>query len=313
LATSVYDADNQLTSRQFTGNSGTLRVDYAYTNAGELSTTTRYSDLAGTTKVGDTLETYDSAGRLTNLENRDGTGTVLAYYTYTYDLTDRMTTKVENGTTTSYSYDADNQLIKDGGNATLTYDSTGNRTNTGYATGTGNQMSNDGARTYTYDAAGNVIKKSKGASAETWVYTYDVNNQLLTAKDEATDGGTLLGEVDYSYDVFGNRLSRTQFDGSMTTVAYDRFGYDGWDTAKPDPTGNENFDNWVDLNGSNALAARRIYGSGFDDLAASTTPRSASITTGPASTTRPTAASIPPIPWASMPAMRICMATWGMT
>jgi hypothetical protein len=42
LTTSSYDGANQLTQRQFTGNGGTLRIDYGYTDRGELSTTTRY-------------------------------------------------------------------------------------------------------------------------------------------------------------------------------------------------------------------------------------------------------------------------------
>ncbi len=39
---------------------------------------------------------------------------------------------------------------------------------------------------------------------------------------------------------------------------------DGWDKAKPTPVGTENFDTWVDLDGSNVLVNRRIYGPDFD-------------------------------------------------
>jgi len=35
-----------------------------------------------------------------------------------------------------------------------------------------------------------ITKKCKGASAETWVYTYDHNDQMLTAVKSATDGGS---------------------------------------------------------------------------------------------------------------------------
>jgi hypothetical protein len=63
-------------------------------------------------------------------------GTVLANYTYVYDAADRLEAKVENGTGTSYSYDTASQLTQDGA-ATFGFDATGNRTNAGYATGTG--------------------------------------------------------------------------------------------------------------------------------------------------------------------------------
>lgn len=36
-----------------------------------------------------------------------------------------------------------------------------------YATGAGNRMSNDGVWTYTYDAPGNLTKKSKGTTSDT--------------------------------------------------------------------------------------------------------------------------------------------------
>ncbi|HJZ94793.1 MAG TPA: SBBP repeat-containing protein [Gemmataceae bacterium] len=268
LATSTYDGAGRLTKREFTGNGATLRIDYGYTNRDELNSVTRYSDLAGSTKVGDTLNTFDPGGRLTNRQHRNGSNTVLWNATYTYDLADRLTAKVENNATTSYSYDNTDQLTKDGSLATITYDGTGNRTNSGYATATGNRMSSDGTWTYTYDDAGNVTKKSKGASAETWNYAYDHNNQLTSAEKHATDGGALQGKADYAYDAFGNRLSRKEYDGSLTLTAEERYGLDGWDTARPEAVGTENFDVWADLDGGNALTARRVYNTGFDDLAA---------------------------------------------
>ena len=43
-----------------------------------------------------------------------------------------------------------------------------------------------------------------------------------------------------------------------------RFGVDGWATAEPKAVGNENFNDWVDLDGSNNLTMRRAFGTGFD-------------------------------------------------
>src|SRR5262249_4418240 len=120
-------------------------------------------------------------GRLTNQKEKAPLGSVFGQATYTYDNADRLTSQTLNGTLTSFSYDDTDQLTgATGGSAeTYTYDLNGNRTMTGYATGTGNRMTSDGTWTYTYDDEGNLVKKSKGASAETWTYGYDHNNQMV--------------------------------------------------------------------------------------------------------------------------------------
>jgi YD repeat-containing protein len=197
VQTSLYDAANRLTSQPFAGISTTaLREDLTYTAVGQEQTAIRYSNLAGTTKVGSTTYTYDADNRLSNLQHFNGSGTSLANYTYTYDNASRVQTEVLNGATTTYTYDNVNELTADGIN-TYTYDGTGNRNSTGYTTGTGNQLTNDGTWTYTYDAAGNLIKKSKGPSAETWTYGYDNRNELTSANKASTDGGVAILEVAY--------------------------------------------------------------------------------------------------------------------
>ena len=55
-----------------------MRFDQEYTARDQVGTITRYSDLAGTTKVGESLSTYDDAGRLENLKQKDGSGNLLA-------------------------------------------------------------------------------------------------------------------------------------------------------------------------------------------------------------------------------------------
>src|SRR4051812_16207375 len=114
-----------------------------------------------------------------------------------------MTAQKVNGTNTSYSYDAVNELTADG-STNHSYDLNGNRTDTGYTTGTANQITNDGTWTYTYDNEGNVTKKSKGTSAETWTYGYDNLNRMIWAKDSASDGGTVTTLATYVYDALGN-------------------------------------------------------------------------------------------------------------
>jgi RHS repeat-associated protein len=241
--TFVYDAANRLTSEQFGGSGQTpLRIDFSYTARDQVQTATRYSDLAGTQKVGASSYTYDAVGRLTNLQHFNGAGGSLANYTYAYDLASRLTAETDNGAAPiTYSYDATNQLLGDG-TTTHSYDLNGNRTNTGYST-TANELSNDGAWTYTYDAEGNQTGKSN--ATYTWSFGFDDHNQMLWAQQKATVGGTLLQAVTYSYDTQGRLLEEDATSGGTTTTT--RFGYGDGDNA------------WADLNGSNALQTRRLF------------------------------------------------------
>src|SRR5713101_3789990 len=97
---------------------------------------------------------------------------------------------------------------------------------TGYQTGTGNQLTNDGTWAYTYDNEGNLTKKSKGASAETWTFGYDNRNQMTWAEKRATDGGTLQLKLVEQYDVYGRRIEEDRWTSPTGTVVL-RFGYDG--------------------------------------------------------------------------------------
>jgi hypothetical protein len=110
--------------------------------------------------------------------------------------------------------------------ATYTYDGTGNRTMSGYQTGTGNQLLNDGTWTYTYDGEGALVKKSKGANAETWTYSYDNLNRLVSAKDSATDGGSATTLATYVYDALANRIEKDWWTSTAGTTTQ-RYGYDG--------------------------------------------------------------------------------------
>src|SRR5262249_35349245 len=78
VLTTVYDAANRLTSKQFGGTSQTpLRLDVTYTDRNQTASQTRYSDLAGTQKVGSSAYTYDAAMRLTNLQHKNGSDSLL--------------------------------------------------------------------------------------------------------------------------------------------------------------------------------------------------------------------------------------------
>jgi RHS repeat-associated protein len=251
VLTSVYDNANRLTTQQFGGSGQTpLRFDLGYTARNQVATLTRYSDLAGTTKVGESDYTYDAAGRLQNLQHKNGSGTLLANYTYTYDLASRVTSETFNGAApTTYVYDNTNQLTNDGTKA-YSYDANGNRTMAGYTTGADNQLTNDGVYTYTYDAEGNLTKKSKGASAETWTFSYDNRNQMTGVTERSTDGGgTLLLQATYTYNVFNRRIQEDKWvSGTGSTTV--RLAYFSDGTV------------WADLDGSNNLVTRYLHRDG---------------------------------------------------
>ena len=103
-----------------------MRIDYAYTAAGEADVVTRFADLAGTTKVGITAYGYDAAGRVTGIEHKSGSGGSLADYDYAYDDAGRLTSKTENSVVTLFGYDDAGQLTADG-SAAFAYDGFGNR------------------------------------------------------------------------------------------------------------------------------------------------------------------------------------------
>jgi hypothetical protein len=86
----------------------------------------------------------------------------------------------------------------------------------------------------------------------TWVYTYDHDDRMTSAAYSATDGGAVTVRVAYNYDVFGNRIERDVWKPNGASV--ERFAYDGRDTVKPEPVGNEEFDAWADLSGAKARA-----------------------------------------------------------
>src|SRR5438105_11488615 len=84
-----------------------------------------------------------------------------------------------------------------------------------------------------YDNEGNLTKKSR-ATGETWYYGYDNRNHLTSAKQEATDGGTLWMQATYVYDARGDRLEKDVWT-STNGLTTSRFAYDNGNV-------------WADLN-----------------------------------------------------------------
>ena len=128
---SVYDGNNRMTTRELAGTGlSTFMYSRTYTANGHYNVVSEYSDLIGTNKVGETDYTWNGSGDLTTVTFKNGTGTVLQQATYTFDAAHRATAENLNGTNTSYSYDATNQLTAAGA-SNYSYDSNGNRNMSG--------------------------------------------------------------------------------------------------------------------------------------------------------------------------------------
>jgi RHS repeat-associated protein len=255
LTVSVYDKDNELTSRKFADGTAQLRFDQGFTARGEVSSLTRYQDTAGTQQAGITSYTYDNvAGLVKSIYHYGGgtpaqpySGTVLASYVYSYDPVNLLKTQqVNGGAVLTYVYDNANEVTADG-LVTYTWDNAGNRNNANFSQGSnkGNQLATDGTWTYSYDAEGNVVQKSKGPSGETWVFTYDNANELTSAEDRPTPNGVASIHIDYKYDALGHMVERIVTSGGTTTTQAYSYDTDG--------------NVWADTDGSGNLQVRRLY------------------------------------------------------
>jgi len=270
---STYDWANRLVSEVY-AQSGqpTMRIDQAYDWDGRIEEQTRYSDAAGTDVVAVTQWSYDAKSEVTEEKDTNADGAIIADFKYQYDPAGEVTQEINDGVTSNFTYDDLGEVTSDG-TASDSYDANGNRTNTSYATGPKNELLSDGTWDYSYNADGDMTKKVNIATEETWTYGYDAKNELVQVQEWAEDPSVvntayLEQEIDYKYDPFGNRLEEdvTTYSGQTGTTVVTRFGYDGWNPAKGAPTGNENYDVWADLNGTNNLQTRYLRGDLVDQL-----------------------------------------------
>ncbi len=196
--TYTYNAANELTALTEPGGAQTI---FTY-DANHNRTSTAYPN--GVTMT----MTYDSSGRLTEITGKDGSGTVLSSYSYSYadpvtgyDTHLRQSMTDTAGNVTEYTYDVLNRLLeaktKDSGGTVIddyqyTYDGAGNRltqtingTTTSYTYNNANELTSDGSITYSYDANGNLTGNSAGLSL-----SYNALNQTASI---APPGGSAIG------------------------------------------------------------------------------------------------------------------------
>jgi RHS repeat-associated protein len=237
---------------------------------GQLSTIfrTNFFGVGPQPDIATSTFSYDAGNRLTQIAYTDNGGTAIDAYSWTYDAANRVAsmTTTTDGTAT-YSYDNTNQVAGASytgtgqpSNESYSYDSNGNRTNTGYSTGTNNQLASDGTFNYTYDAEGNRISRTRisSASANDYLttYTWDYRDRL-TDVDFYNNSSVLTSHVHYTYDVYDHRISKSlDRTGSGTYNRIEDYVYDGdhvvLDFLDPDGAGPSSL----------ALATRYLNGPG---------------------------------------------------
>ncbi|MFD3447575.1 DNRLRE domain-containing protein [Microbacteriaceae bacterium 4G12] len=132
---------------------------------------------------------YDGNGNyITALYDEENRKTSFTYDTYGNKLTE----KDPKGSTNSYEYNLDNQLIK-------------------------TTLANDTSVAYRYDTNGNVTEKLITADGKTQTVKceYDVDNKLTVFQD------ALSRRISHAYDENANRISTKMPNGSLLEWAYD--------------------------------------------------------------------------------------------
>jgi RHS repeat-associated protein len=218
----TYDTLNRISQITQSGNGvASKRVDFGYDNIGQIKSVNRYSDLSGSQLVRGTTYTYDAKNRLDVLSHGSGVS-----YNFNYDNGNRITKITDVDGVTNYTYDKNNQLTvanhsnSNKPNESFSYDANGNRTNSGYQTGTNNRLNSDGKYNYAYDDEGNLTRRTEIASNKVTEYEWDYRNRLAGVFDKNA-AGNVTQNVGFKYDSQNRRISK-KVGSNETRFVYDR-------------------------------------------------------------------------------------------
>jgi len=197
-------------------------VDFVFDEASQLESVSRYTDASRNSLVATSTYTFDDASRLTRLKHTNG-GTTIAQYDHVYDAANRMKSMTGPDGSSSYSYDATNQLT--GANHSFqadesySFDDNGNRTNVGYNTTSNNELQSDGVYTFVHDNEGRRTSRIHIATGELTEYEWD-HRDRLTGVVTKNAGGQVTKDVQYTYDIFDDRITKS-IDGVLTHFVFD--------------------------------------------------------------------------------------------
>ena len=242
-----YDSDNQLTSMALsTSMTRDAQVTFGYNQASRLTGITR-TGASGSDTIASSFS-YDNADRLTNITHTDRSkSTTLANYTYGYDAASQLTSYQDANSSLTYGYDNSGELTSATGTlngssygVSYSYDKNGNRNMTGYTTGTGNELTSDGAYNYTYDNEGNTLTQTQIATGTRDILHLGLSQSLDGGASQGDQRGTVLNDEKFTYDVNDNRI------GVMLNGAQQL--YTVYDGSNP----------YIDFNGSGTLTQRYL-------------------------------------------------------
>jgi RHS repeat-associated protein len=230
----------------FNGSNG-ANVSLSYDSRNRLSTVNRSAIFGSSTIV--TTFGYDNADRLTGITHSIQGGSTLMTLTYGYDSANQLTSYNGPEGSLTYTYDVDGQLTNVAGARieTYTYDKEGNRTMSGYTTGTGNRLTADGTYTYSYDSEGNMVGRTRTSDGQITTFTWDFRNRLKEVLIK-TSGGATVQDDKFTYDVENRRIGKNTLSGGQNWT-----GYDG---VNP----------YADFNSSGSLTFSYLYGPGMIDF-----------------------------------------------
>ena len=252
---SVYSDRNELLSKSWTGSSiDDLKIRFAYNDRSDRVAATRFSDAAGTTKVGSSIYGFDASGRKTSVTHRNAVDQAIAQFDYGYDLANQLVSETNRGEQINYSYDPVGQLTAaDRSTYVDEFYSfnlngsrlTSHRQSTTSTIGPNNQLLSDGQFNYQYDLEGNLILRTAIIGGAKTEYRYDNLNRLVELTEKDSFGATLSTST-YRYDVLGRRIEKIE-NGQTTRTLFD----------------GENA--WLDANASNTITARYLFGDTIDE------------------------------------------------
>ncbi|MFO1065365.1 MAG: LamG-like jellyroll fold domain-containing protein [Pirellulales bacterium] len=270
-----YDSLNRASRiMQFGGGTSNKRVDFAYDATGNLRTLTRTSDLTGQSPVAKTTYSYDIDNRLTSIKQTDPNSQTIDQLIYAYDAASRIVQITDRDGLSNYQYDSRNELTSAThadaavGNEGYSYDATGNRLSStkngsAYRTSAGNRLTTDGVFNFTYDAEGNLTRRTEIATGKWREFQYDHRNRMVKFIDrDASGAATQFGTT--TYDVFDRRIAAmvdtTPGDANDGSVTY--FVYSGIDIIA----------DVIDADGSGTgsatVATRYLHGPAIDEVLA---------------------------------------------